>query len=157
MEKGFHVEVLQSRNRINLSLGYLLLPVGQGFLDGDLIGAVYLIDQDEYRYFSIVYLLKKLLIFEVFLAYLYHIDKNISILKGIFDKVHHGRLQLVGRLDNTWGIGEDYLEIFPTDDSKNTVPCGLCLGGDDRKPLAYKGVQQSGFPYIWVSDNIYES
>ena len=70
-------------------------------------------------------------ILEFLLPYLDHVDQDIGILESILDKVHHRVLQLVCWLDDPWRIGEDHLKVVPANNPKDTMPRGLCLGGDD--------------------------
>ena len=125
--------------------------------DSLLIGAVYLIDEHQDRYFCLVDLAEEVSILEFLLPYLDHVDQDISILEGILDKVHHRVLQLVCWLDDPRSIGEDHLEVVPADNPKDTVPRGLRLGGDDRESLAYKSIEQGRFPHIGVPYNIDKS
>ena len=68
-----------------------------------------------------------------------------------------GGLQLIGRFDDAWGIGQNHLEIISVDNPQNTMTRGLSLGGDNGQFLPNKGIHQCRLAHIGVSYNIYKS
>ena len=61
------------------------------------------------------------------------------------------------RVDDTWSIGIDYLEIVAVDQPHDAVPCRLCLAGDDAQFFADKGIHQCRFAHIGIAYDVDEA
>ena len=133
--------------------GYQLLPVVDFLLHEFLVRKVYLVDYKQYRHLRLDYLLLKGLVFQR-LAELGHDKEEVGVLEGCADEAHHLLVELVGRIDDTWGIGVDDLEVIACNDAHYSLAGCLRFGGDDAEFLAHKGIHQGRLPDIRVADDV---
>ena len=60
----------------------------------------------------------------------------------------HGPLEKVPGIQEAGGVQEDHLGPVGGQDSRDALPGGLGLGGDDAEPLAEEGVHGGGLPGV---------
>ena len=156
VEDFVHVEAFGGRTGDDHGARYLLLPIGNLLADGGLVAEVYLVDDQQHRHIAIDHTLQHLPVLEG-LAHLGDQQEQVGVLQGGAHEAHHLLMQLVGGIDDAGGVGVDNLEIISVDDAHNALAGGLRLGGDDTELFAHKGIHQRGFPYVGISNDIYES
>ena len=182
LEKNVSIEVIESTHRKDVCLrnkgvpflnqalnGMLLMLVTAGRTGSTLsllAGAgrtciawqlVNLVDHNYYRNGEEIKLVYILLVLLGRLVNIGDINNYISIADGRIHKVHHCLLKLIGRLEYTRSIGENYLVIVSVDYSHYPVAGGLGLGCHNGKFLPYQGVHQSGLAYVRVADDVYKA
>ena len=90
------------------------------------------------------------------LHYVSHIQDDIRVSDCRVDEVHHVLLQPVVGLEDSGGVGVDYLVVFPVYYPHYPVPRGLGLGCHNGQLFPDQGVHQSGFAYIRVPDYVHK-
>ena len=96
----------------------------------------------------------QLFVLQGLLANLDHIEQDIRIFHGTPHKIHHGFLQRIGGLDDSWGIRNHDLKVVSIQKPQNPVTRRLRLGSDDGQAFAHQGIHQGRFAHIGVSDNV---
>ena len=156
-EHRLEPEPLLSRDREDFRMGHGGGPLrGQGG-HGLLVAQVDLVDDDEHR---AVHTAQPLDVFPVLVSLLHHVgdvEDDVGIPDGGVDVLHHGALEIVGRLEDSRSVGVDYLVVLSVDNAHDTVPGGLGFGCDDGKALPDEGVHQRGLAHVGVAYDVYET
>ena len=97
---------------------------------------------------------------ERWVSLLHHVgdvEDDVGVSDGGIHVLHHGALQVVGRLEDTRSVGIDYLVVLPVDYAHYPVTGGLGLGCDDGKAFPDQGVHQRGLAHVGIAYDVYKT
>ena len=157
VEYGLEAETLLGRGGEYLGAGNCGGPLCGQSGHCLLVTQVYLVDNDEHRAVHTAQPVDVLPVLVSLLDHIGDVQDDVGVSDGGIHVLHHGALQVVGRLEDPRSVGVDYLVVLPVDYAHYPVTGGLGLGCDDRKALPDEGVHQRGLAHVGVAYDVDET